>query len=67
MRPSQGMQVLSTLAFLTSSWNQCWTYIVDEQCENCCMRTATAHEDPANLEDPGEFIDLEEAEDAQKS
>ena len=31
------------------------------------MRTATAHEDPANLEDPGEFIDLEEAEDAQKS
>lgn len=44
MRPSPGMQALATLAFLTSSWSQCWTYIVDSQCEGCCIRAAIAND-----------------------
>jgi hypothetical protein len=46
MRPSPGMQALATLAFLTSSWSQCWTYIVDSQCESCCIRAAIANDHP---------------------
>jgi hypothetical protein len=44
MRPSPGMQALANLAFLTSSWSQCWTYIVDSQCESCCIRAAIAND-----------------------
>jgi hypothetical protein len=46
MRPSSGMQALATLAFLTSSWSQCWTYIVDSQCNSCCVRAAIGNDHP---------------------
>lgn len=37
MRPSSATQTLATLAFLTSSSSKCLTYIVDEQCNECCL------------------------------
>ena len=44
MKPCPGMHALATIAFLASSWDQCWTYIVDSQCESCCIRAAIAND-----------------------
>lgn len=42
MRPRPGLQALAMLAFLTASQRKCWTYIVDSQCDSCCIRAAMA-------------------------
>ena len=44
MKPCPGMDALATIAFLASSCSQCWTYIVDSQCESCCIRAAITND-----------------------
>lgn len=51
MRPRPGMQTLATLAFLMASQSWRCTYIVDSQCDSCCIRKALAsNDDPERRE-----------------